>query len=233
MFCIISGRYIKWRSHIINACRRHVSITIIAYVVVVTVGGVPFIPDFRKISQLIQTLEWEGTQRACWCHKPNIVLKEESDNKMGYSSTILNNHFLKEDSVSCSFSTQEVCSAGRQNSRQFCMVISKEMIIVVLIYRSQFSWQDQENNDRPPRELPVFRQRFDPGTFRTPPVSKLWWIASADRWWQMWDIWRLEFVSNLTSDQASNSSQMSPLLSRFLHLKISEPLCGFPTFGTA
>lgn len=206
---------------------------IIAYVVVVTVSGVPFIQNFRKIGQLIQTLECEGTQRAWWYHKPNIVLKEASDTKMGYSSTILNNHFLKEDSVSCSFSTQELCNAGRQNSRQFCTVISKKVIIVILMYCSQFSWQDEESNDRPPRGLPVFRPRFDPGTFRTPPGSKLWWIASADRWWQMWDIWRLEFVLHLTSDQASNSSQMPPLLSRFLHLKISEPLCRFPTCGTA
>lgn len=49
----------------------------------------------------------------------------------------------------------------------------------------------------------------------------------------MWDIWRLEFVLHLTSDQASSSSQMPPLLSRFLHLKISELLCRFLTYGTA
>jgi hypothetical protein len=32
-------------------------------VVVVAVSGVPFIPNFLTVSQLIQTLEWKGTQR--------------------------------------------------------------------------------------------------------------------------------------------------------------------------
>jgi hypothetical protein len=69
--------------------------------------------------------------------------------KVGYSSTALNGHFLEEHPMPCSFSTQDLYSAGRENSGQIYAVISKEVIIVIRMYCSQFSWQHEENNDRP------------------------------------------------------------------------------------